>query len=371
LPVEKKMNVAVLYGGVSPEHMISRASANKIISSLSSEKYNILPVYINKEGSWNLYENYEKNLKDFEWEKIGSDVSLSINHDFSGLIRFMSNEFNLIDIDLVIPVFHGENGEDGTIQGLLEIARIPYVGCGVLSSSISLDKSIMRIIAHEYNVSQTKYILLSDIDFKDNSKNILNKLKKDIGYPCFVKPCNSGSSIGINKAKNENEAVEALSVAFNYDRKVLIEKEIIGKELECAVMGSAIDDEIYSSGVGELNLKADFYSYDAKYIDADSKVIIPAKLEQKTLEDIKNLSKKIFKIFDCSGLARIDFFLENKTNKIFFNELNTFPGFTSISMYPLLWEHEGLSTSDLLDKLIEIALKKKKNKENRIWKIEQ
>jgi D-alanine-D-alanine ligase len=371
LTIEKKLNIAVIYGGVSPEHEISRKSANKIISSLSKKKYNIFPVYINKEGAWTLYENYNRDLRNFDWEKNGFEVSLSTNHNFSGLIKLVDYNFNLLDIDLIIPALHGENGEDGTIQGLLEISCIPYVGCGVLSSSISMDKSMMRIIASNFNVLQTEYLFLSDIDFKNNKKKILNNIKKDINYPCFVKPCNLGSSIGINKAKNEEEILDMIKIAFYYDRKILIEKEIKGRELECAVMGSAIDNEIDISGVGELNLKSEFYDYDAKYKDKNSKVIIPAKLERSIINNIKKLSRKIFRIFDCSGLSRIDFFLEGNTNKIFFNELNTFPGFTNISMYPMLWESEGISTSMLLDKLIDISLKRKENKEKKIWQIDQ
>ena len=367
----KKLNVAVVYGGVSTEHMISRASANTIISNLSDEKYNIIPIYINKEGSWIMYDNYKSDLKDWQWEKIGSDVSLSVNQTQKGLLRLILDKAKLISIDVIFPVLHGINGEDGTIQGLFEISGIPYVGCGVLTSAVCMDKSFMKIIAQNAGIEQANYISFNEHEYKTNSEEILKLIKKELGYPCFVKPANSGSSIGIKKANNKKDLISGIDLALNHDKKIIIEKAIIGREFECAVLGDALSGEINVSGVGELKHESDFYSYDAKYMDKTSHTIIPADIPKDIINQIRDYSAKIFKIFDCSGLARIDFFVEDQTNKVIFNEINTMPGFTSISMYPKLWENEGIGLEILLDKLIDLALKKAYNKEQKIWKIEQ
>lgn len=365
----KKLNVAVIYGGDSPEHMISRTSANNIISKLSTEKYNIIPIYINKEGSWIMYDNYTSDLNDWKWEKIGANVSLSVNRSQKGLFRIVKDKAKLICIDIIFPVFHGPYGEDGKIQGLFEISGIPYVGCGVLSSAVSMDKSFMRIIAASAGLNQTDYIAFSEYEFKNNSEEILKNIRKKIGYNCFIKPCNSGSSIGMSKATKKNELLNGIELAFHYDKKVIVEKTIVGREFECAVLGNAIDGEINVSGVGELKFEQEFYTYDAKYVDNSSYTVIPADLPKEVVEQIRDYSARIFKAVDGSGLARVDFLVDDKT--VYFSEINTMPGFTSISMYPKLWENEGIGMEVLLDKLIDLGMKKGIGREQKIWKIEQ
>lgn len=367
----KKLNVAVVYGGLSPEHMISRSSANTIISNLSDEKYNVIPIYINKEGSWIMYDNYKSDLKDWKWERIGATVSLSVNHSHKGLLRLVRDKAKLISIDIIFPVLHGLNGEDGNIQGLFEMSGIPYVGNGVLSSAVCIDKSFTRIIADYTGINQTKFMVISEHDFKVKGDEIFKKITKKIGCPCFIKPCNCGSSIGMKKAKNKKEITEGIELAFHYDKKIMIEKAIVGREFECSVLGSAIDGEINVSGVGELKYESEFYNYDAKYMDKTSYTIIPADLSKEISEQIRDYSARIFKAVDGNGMARVDFFVEDDTNKVIFNEINTLPGFTSISMYPKLWEHEGIGVGTLLDKLIDLGLKRKLGREQKIWKIEQ
>ena len=367
----KKLNVGVIYGGISSEHLVSRASANTVISNLSQEKYNVIPIYINKEGSWIMYDNYKDDLKDFKWEKIGVDVSLSVNQTQKGLLRLVRDKAKLISIDIVFPVLHGLNGEDGTIQGLFEFSGIPYVGCGVLSSAISMDKSFMRLVAKNIGLNQTEYLAFKAHDFKKEPDKIVRLIKKEIDYPCFIKPCNGGSSIGIKKVKNKKELLDAIDLALHHDKKIMAEKAICGREFECAVLGDSFSGEVNVSGVGEIKCEHEFYDYDAKYMDKSSYTVIPADLPKKVIETIKDYSSKIFRAVDGSGLARIDFFVEDGTNEVFFSEINTMPGFTSISMYPKLWEAEGISIGVLLDKLIDLGLKKDLGREQKIWKIEQ
>ncbi len=366
----KKLNVAVIYGGKSPEHMISRASANTIIANLSTEKYNIIPIYIDKEGYWLMYDTYKSDLNDWKWENIGATVTLSTNQSQKGLLRLVRDKAKLISIDIIFPVFHGKDGEDGNIQGLFEMANIPYVGCGVAACAISADKEFMRILAKSISLPQTKYVVFNDYEYKMDTEKILAGIKK-LAYPCFIKPCNGGSSIGMRKAKNKKEVIEAIELAMHYDRKIIVEKAVVGREFECAVLGDAFDGEINVSGVGELKHNSDFYTYDAKYMDKTSQTIIPADLPKDITQQIREYSYKIFKAIDGSGLSRVDFFVEDETNKVIFNEINTMPGFTSISMYPKLWEAEGISVPVLLDRLIELGIKRGMSQEQKIWSIEQ
>ena len=369
--IMKRLNVGVIYGGISSEHLVSRASANTIISNLSQEKYNVIPIYINKEGSWIMYDNYRDDLKDFKWEKIGVDVSLSVNQTQKGLLRLVRDRAKLISMDIIFPVLHGLNGEDGTIQGLFEFSGIPYVGCGVLSSAISMDKSFMRLVAKNVGLNQTEYLSFKSNDFKKEPDKIIRLIKKEIDYPCFVKPCNGGSSIGIKKVHDKKELLDAIDLALHHDKKIMVEKAIGGREFECAVLGDSFSGEINVSGIGEIKCEHEFYDYDAKYMDKSSYTVIPADLPKKTINTIRDYSSKIFQAVDGSGLARIDFFVEDGTNEVFFSEINTMPGFTSISMYPKLWEAEGISIGVLLDKLIDLGLKKDLGREQKIWKIEQ
>lgn len=348
-----KKTVAVLFGGQSSEHSVSLVSATTIISNMDSEKYFIIPVGITKEGKWLIYNGPVENIKNGDWEKYGTPAVLSPDAGMKGIIKIVGDKAKIIPVDVVFPVLHGAWGEDGTIQGLLELAKIPYVGCGVLASSVSMDKVYTKIICKDAGIPQANYtwVFASDIEKEDTLKGI----EKEIGYPLFIKPSNAGSSVGISKATNREELLKGLKEAARYDRKIVIEEFVNGRELECAVLGN---EDIKVTRVGEILSAADaeFYDFDAKYNNPDSKTVIPAPIPVEKEEEIRSLAKRVFKAVDGSGISRIDFFMDRESEKIIFNELNTLPGFTSISMYPMLWEEAGLPKKELIDELIELAL---------------
>jgi D-alanine-D-alanine ligase len=346
-----KKTIVVLFGGQSSEHEVSRVSASTIISNLSQSKYYVLPVGITKEGKWMLYSGPVDNIKNGDWEKYAIPAVLSPDATHKGLIKMVGNQAKIIPVDVVVPVLHGKWGEDGTVQGLLELAKIPYVGCGVLSSAISMDKVYTKIAAKNARINQADFIVVKKDEI--NKKSILGKIEKKLGFPCFIKPANAGSSVGISKAHNMEELKKGLALAAEHDRKILVEENIVGHEIECGVIGNGND--ISASTVGEVIAAAEFYDYDAKYNNEQSKTIIPAEIGEDIINAVRKEAVKVFKAVDGSGLARIDFFLEKDTNKIVFNELNTLPGFTSISMYPKLWEAVGKPIDVLLDELINLA----------------
>ncbi len=330
------IKLGIIYGGISTEHDISVMSAKSVIENLDREKYEINEIYINKYGKWFEYNNGEK-------EKIENLV------------------WTLKDLDVVFPVLHGLGGEDGTIQGMFEMLKIPYVGCGVLASSIGMDKVYSKAIFEKAGILQAPYVYIKKVEkgyviinekFEEEEFKI-EKITDKLKFPMFIKPSNSGSSVGIKKATNNSELKMAIEHAEKYDNKIIVEQGINAKEVECAVLE---DKEIIASTVGEIIPAEEFYSFDAKYNIKESKTIIPAEIEEKQIEEIKKIAIKVFKAIDGKGLARVDFFIEKETNKIYINEINTMPGFTSISMYPKLFEASGITYSKLLDKLIECAL---------------
>lgn len=348
------MNLAVIFGGKSTEHNISIVSATSIISNLNKKKYKIFPIYISKEG---LFYKYIKPIKDIK--------ILKLNEQLKELEPIDNITDYLKDIDVIFPVLHGLYGEDGTIQGMFEILNKKYVGCKVLSSSLCMDKVYTKIIFEKANINTAKSMYIKKqkrkylyIDnhfntFHLNSKELSKKTKEYLHYPVFIKPSNQGSSVGVNKATNSKELIKYLNLAFKYDSKVLIEEAIIGKEVECAILGNNI---LTVSTVGEIKSAEEFYTFNSKYKNKDSITLIPAKLDKNIIEKIQSLAKKAYLACDCKGLSRIDFFIEEKTNKIYINEINTLPGFTNISMYPKLMEHSNINYSKLLDKLIELSL---------------
>ncbi|MCJ7855306.1 D-alanine--D-alanine ligase [Lachnospiraceae bacterium NSJ-143] len=346
-----KKTIVVLFGGQSSEHEVSRVSASTIISNISQSKYYVIPVGITKEGRWMIYNGPVENIKNGEWEKYGTPAVLSPDATQRGLIKVVGTKAKIIPVDVVIPVLHGKWGEDGTVQGLLELAQIPYVGCGVLSSSVSMDKVFTKIIAKNAKITQAEFVCVLKSEI--GKKSVITKIEKKLGYPCFIKPANAGSSVGITKAHNQEELIEGLKLAAEHDRKILVEEFIDGRELECAVLGSV--DRAEASTVGEILAAAEFYDYDAKYNNAESKTVIPAELDEDIINAIRKVALKVFRSVDGSGLARVDFFLEKETNRIIFNELNTLPGFTAISMYPKLWEAVGKPLEELIDELISLA----------------
>lgn len=350
-----KKVVAVLFGGQSSEHEVSKISASAIISNINQDKYYVIPVYITKDGKWLIYDGPVENITGTQWEKYAARAVLSPDTEHKGILRIVGDKIKVMPVDIIFPVLHGKYGEDGTIQGLIELSGLPYAGCGVLSSSISMDKAYTKIVCDSIGIEQAKHIVTYGYELKKESKAVISKIEKEIGYPCFVKPSCAGSSVGVSKAENKKSLKAALELASKNDRTIIVEECIEGRELECAVLGN---NDAKASAVGEIKPAAEFYDFDAKYNNKESKTIVPAKIDKKISADIKEKAVKIFKALDCCGLSRVDFFLENGTNRIIFNEINTMPGFTPISMYPMLWENEGLSFENLIDNLIELGFER-------------
>lgn len=321
---------------------------------MDAAKYNIIPIYISPKGRWLLYDGGLDNIKNIDWERFGTETIISPDKTHKGLLRLTEGKYKTIPIDVVFPVLHGKNGEDGTVQGLLELAGLPCVGCSVSSSAVSMDKALTKIMVKHLGINQAKYLVFNENEMDINS--LCKDVRYKIGYPCFIKPANAGSSVGISKASNKRELVSAILCAFEFDSKIIVEKAIVGREIECAILGDGYEDTIITLP-GEIIPGDEFYDFDAKYNNEDSKVIIPADIDGCAEKEIMEKALVIFKALGCSGLSRVDFFLEEKTNKVIFNEINTIPGFTDISMYSMLLNNMGVKTSKLIDKLIEIALK--------------
>lgn len=347
----QRKTIVVLFGGQSSEHEVSRMSASTILYALDDEKYHVIPVGITKEGQWLIYTGPIENISTGKWEKYATPAILSPDAKQKALLKIVNGHVKEIPVDVVIPALHGAWGEDGTIQGLLEMARIPYVGCGVLSSAVSMDKVYMKLIAKDAGVPQAKYMWFHKTELAQMAK-VIGKVVKKIGYPCFVKPANAGSSVGISKARNDKELEDALNYAGGFDRKVIVEQAITGRELECSVLGN---EDMMVSGSGEILAAAEFYDYNAKYHNAASRTVIPATVTPEQDKEMRRIAKKIYRAVDGSGLARVDFFIEEKTQRVLFNEVNTMPGFTAISMYPMLWEAQGMTKGELMDELIALA----------------
>jgi D-alanine-D-alanine ligase len=343
-------NVLVLFGGCSAEHDISISSAATVINLIN--KHNIIPVYITKSGKWLLYDGKLDNIRNIDWEKFGTPAALSPDRVNRGLLRVVGEKAKIIPVDVVFPVLHGLNGEDGTVQGLCELAGIPYVGCGVASSAICMDKVFTKLIARSLKIPQADYFAFTAAQLGD-METVLKTVRYKLGYPCFIKPAVGGSSVGISKVTGKKELIAAIELATSSSSKVIAEKAVTGREIECAVLGTGATAK--ASMPGEIIPGAEFYDYDAKYVNNTSATRIPADLPNETTEMIKDYALRIFNGLDCKGLARVDFFVE-ESGKVLFNEINTMPGFTGISMYPMLWEAEGISRQDLVDKLIEMAL---------------
>lgn len=352
-----KLKIGVIFGGTSSEHDVSKVSGTSVIKNLNKEKYDIISIYIDKDGKWY---TYEKPLEEV--------TILDIDADVSNDIKPIDNIEKILNcVDVIFPVLHGLGGEDGSIQGLFEMFKVPYVGCGILASSVGMDKVYTKIIFEKANIKQTKYeyvrkhnnnYIYIDKEFNEETVNLNElalKIEKNMSYPMFIKPSNSGSSVGINKVTNIEELKKAIEYATNFDKKVLIEEGIVGKEVECAVLGN---EDVISSCVGEIKPAEAFYTFDAKYKNQESKVLIPADLPKEMSNRIRDLAIKAFKAIDGTGLSRVDFFANEKTDEIYINEINTLPGFTTISMYPKLFENVGIPYTELLDKLIQLALEK-------------
>lgn len=349
-----KKSIAVIFGGKSSEHEVSCVSAVTVIENIDTDAYNLVLIGITKEGKWLRVES-TKQITSGEWYNSKDNAVLSPDASHKGILIIKDNKVERIAIDVVFPVLHGLNGEDGTIQGLLELSGIPYVGCGVLASSISMDKLYTKIVVDTLNIRQAEYVAVLKSDMRNIDKVIAN-VEEKLKYPVFVKPSNAGSSQGVSKAQDRDELIAGLQEAIKHDRKVLVEETIIGREIECAILGGS---EPKASGVGEILAAAEFYDYEAKYHNAESKTVISPEISKEVEEKIRESAVRIFKAVDGYGLSRVDFFVEKDTNDVVFNEINTLPGFTSISMYPMLWEARGISKKTLVEKMIQSAYSRK------------
>ncbi len=357
-----KLNVAILFGGSNSEHEVSRMSASTIIDGISKEKYNIFMLGITKSGEWFLYNGNTKSIIDGSWEKNSDNKKAFISPDTSvkGIVVLDGDKFEVLKLDVIIPVFHGKNGEDGTMQGVATLANIPFVGCGVTASAVCMDKVITNIILSYSGINKADFYWFYVNDFKEDPERYINNIEKHItSYPMFVKPANAGSSVGVSKVSNKRELLEAIKVASKEDIKVLVEKAIVGQEIECAVLGN--DDPIVSEP-GEIIPSSEFYDYDDKYNNGTAKINVPANLTPEVSLEVQEICKKAYKILGCTGLVRMDSFVEKGTNKIYINEPNTLPGFTSISMYPKMMQHSGYSLSHLIDELINYAIEEQNQK---------
>lgn len=320
--MKKRLRVAVLFGGRSGEHEVSLVSARSVIKALNPKKYEVIPIKISKTGGW-------------------------------------PNGVNLVNgkpkIDVVFPVLHGPFGEDGTIQGLLEVANIPYVGCGVLASSAGMDKLMSKIIFKAHNLPQVDFLHFSRNEIEKDLPDIKKLVKKKIGYPCFIKPSNMGSSIGISKVKNQAGLTSALKLAAKFDSVVIVEKAVNAREIECSVLGN---ENPTASIIGEIIPSREFYDFYSKYVDGASRLIIPAKIPAKSVRELQRIAVQAFKAIHGSGMGRIDFLVDKRSGKVYLNEINTIPGFTSISMYPKLWAASGIPYPKLIDRLIKLAIER-------------
>lgn len=350
-----KIKVAVIFGGVSSEHEVSLVTATHIIQNIPADKYEVVCIGITKKGRWLYFPGDIKLIATGEWEKHPDCVPAVLSPDpiHRGFIKFMDGGYSIQKVDVIFPALHGKNGEDGTIQGLFELAQIPYVGCGVAASADCMDKEITHTILNDNGIKTAKFCTVRRPDLSHlntKCKEIADKL----GFPLFIKPANCGSSVGINKATNLDELDDAIKYAFTHDKKVIVEEFIKGKEIECAVFGN---DSPFASIPGEVVPSKEFYDYEDKYVLGSTKLFIPARIDEKYINRIRETAVKAYQALGCSGLARVDFFLTDK-GEVYLNEPNTMPGFTPISMYPKLMDNMGIKYPELIDNLITIACEK-------------
>lgn len=349
-----KKNIALLFGGVSSEYDVSCMSVSSVWENIDREKYNPFLFGITGSGEWYLYEGEIEKVRGHEWDKDSEHLKKAYicpDRTVHGAMVKTENGWEELYIDAVFPVLHGKNGEDGTMQGLLEIAGLPYVGCKVLSSAACMDKDVCHTLLKGAGIAQVKW--LTFLKGSTNFEKAAEKVESELGWPVFVKPANAGSSVGISKVKSADMLKKAMELAFEHDVKIIIEEAVLEPiEVECAVLGN---DELLVGGPGEIVPADEFYSYDAKYYNDESETFIKARIPDEMAEKIRETAKKAYKILGCSGLTRVDFLVEKETGKIVLNEPNTLPGFTNISMYPKLIMSTGMSYAELIDKLLELA----------------
>ncbi|MBO9131385.1 D-alanine--D-alanine ligase [Bacillus sp. 165] len=355
-----KIKLGLLYGGKSAEHQVSLQTALAVIKALDREKYEIHPIYITEQGQWMRGECIEGEVQEVAALQMKSESNaispVSLNKEVIPTNTSGANEDN---IDVIFPLLHGPNGEDGTVQGMFELMNIPYVGNGVLASAAGMDKVVMKNIFAQAGLPQANYVWVIRSEWEKEREAAYLKVEEELDYPCFVKPANLGSSVGISKCKNREELEVAFEEAFQFDRKIIIEQNIVGREIEIGVLGN---DEPICSVVGEIVPKKEFYDYKAKYIDGDTAMIIPADVTEEQYETVKERAIRAFKALDGAGLTRADFFL-TKDGEVLINEVNTMPGFTPFSMFPLLWQHTGVSYPQLIERLVSLAIERHEEKQ--------
>jgi D-alanine-D-alanine ligase len=365
------LRVCVLFGGKSTEHEVSLTSAAGVMKQMDPKRYRILPVRIDKEGRWRLLSGEMAGedagtLGAAKGREVmagdpGTQGLLCVDRDSGDTPRIVSRE----TVDVVLPLLHGTYGEDGTIQGLFTLLDLPCVGAGVAASALCMDKIAMKQMFFQNGLPGIDFLWFLRKDWEKSPKIIVQGVTKEVGYPCFIKPANAGSSVGVSKVKNVEELSEAVGLACQFDRKVLAEKAVDARELECAVLGN---DKPEASVVGEIEPSGDFYDYDAKYISEDSRLIIPAELPPEVSEQVRKMAIAAYQAVDCAGMGRVDFLMDKQTGEVYVNEINTIPGFTPISMYPKLWEASGMSFPQLIDRLVELALERHRDQSRSLFR---
>jgi len=340
------LNIGLLFGGQSGEHDVSITSAKAIASALSqNSRYQVQPFYIQRDGTW--------RSPNVSQQVLSSGKGLTNLELLTGAAFFLPPEVQ--QVDLWFPVLHGPNGEDGTVQGLLQLMHKPYVGNGVLASSVGMDKIAMKAIFANAGLPQVKYVALNRWQWQQDQEEWSEHIEVTLGYPCFVKPSNLGSSVGISKVRDRQQLQEAIATATRYDPRIIIEQGVTAREIECAVLGN---EQPQASAIGEITFKSDFYDYETKYTAGMADLIIPSNLPNNVAQTVQSMAVKAFQTVAGSGLARVDFFYVETTGTVLINEINTFPGFTSLSMYPKLWEYSGIPFTELCDRLVDLAIAK-------------
>lgn len=350
-----RKKIAVLFGGQSSEHIVSCMSAANVIAQIDPERYETVLIGITEEGHWVKADSVEA-IQDGSWKESRVDAVISPDATKRCVVFTEGDKTWEEQIDGAFPVLHGLYGEDGTVQGLFELAKLPYVGCGVLASAVSMDKLYTKIIVDDLGIRQADYVPVMSWKMKKDMDGVVKQIEDKFSYPVFVKPSNAGSSRGVSKAENRQELVAGLLEAANHDRKILVEETIVGHEIECAVLGGG-QKPVRSSGVGEILAAAEFYDFDAKYYNEESRTVIDPELPGDSAARVRKAAEQIFNAVDGYGLARVDFFVKND-GEVVFNEINTLPGFTAISMYPMLWEAAGISKKELINELIDLAFER-------------
>ena len=351
---KQKITVAVLFGGVSSEHKISLISAEQVLKSLP-DYCQVLCIGITKDGRWVEYTGKIEEIKEGKWEEDRTLRTAIVSPDRShkGVLLLGDNGCEIVPVDLCFPVLHGKNGEDGTIQGLFELADIPFVGCDLISSANCMDKEMTHTILEANGIKMAKWTVVNGKKMEDFPK-FAKEAEEKLGYPMFVKPANAGSSVGVSKAYDRDQLYDACITALKEDKKAVVEEFVDAQEVETAVLGNA--DPKAAGVVGELVPLVDFYTYEAKYVDNTTQLYIPGRVSEETSRKLRETAEKAFRAIGCQGFSRIDFFVRKSDGQIILNEINTIPGFTAISMYPKLWEHCGISCSELVEKLIQLGL---------------